>query len=51
MNVRTTTSARFVVHVPAGVRFVGRPVNGDVDAQGLTAVALACGSTTFATAS
>lgn len=27
----------FVVHVPAGVRFVGRTVNGSVEASGLTA--------------
>lgn len=27
----------FVVHVPAGVRFVGRTVNGSVEATGLTA--------------
>jgi DUF4097 and DUF4098 domain-containing protein YvlB len=31
----------FTVRVPAGVRFAGRTVNGDVDARGLTAPALA----------
>lgn len=29
-------SVRFTVRVPAGVRFVGRTVNGDVTAEGLT---------------
>jgi hypothetical protein len=45
---------RFAVRVPAGVRFAGRTVNGDVDAQGLTgpvALATVNGSTTFSTAS
>ena len=43
MNVQNNdVSVRFVVHVPAGVRFDGRTVNGDVDAQGLNGpVALA----------
>jgi DUF4097 and DUF4098 domain-containing protein YvlB len=31
------TSVRFTVKVPAGVRFAGRTVNGDVGATGLTA--------------
>ena len=29
-------SVRFTVRVPAGVRFVGRTVNGDIEAEGLT---------------
>ena len=55
MNVQNNdVSVRFVVHVPAGVRFVGRTVNGDVDAQGLNgpvALTTVNGSTTFSTAS
>jgi hypothetical protein len=31
------TSVNFTVRVPAGVRFVGRTVNGNVDAEGLSA--------------
>jgi len=30
------TSVSFVVHVPAGVRFVGRTVNGGIDGESLT---------------
>jgi hypothetical protein len=55
MNVQNNdVSVRFVARVPAGVRFVGRTVNGDVDAQGLNgpvALATVNGSTTFSTAS
>jgi len=38
MNVRNNdVSVDFTVRVPAGVRFYGRTVNGDVEAQNLTA--------------
>jgi hypothetical protein len=37
MNVRDNdVSVQFTVRVPAGVRFVGRTVNGDVEADGMT---------------
>ena len=45
---------RFVVRVPAGVRFAGRTVNGEIDAQGLNGpvvLATVNGSTTFSTSS
>jgi hypothetical protein len=55
MNVQNNdVTVRFVARVPAGVRFVGRTVNGDVDAQGLNgpvAIATVNGSTTFSTTS
>ncbi len=55
MNVQNNdVSVRFVVRVPAGVRFAGRTVNGDVDAQelhGPVTIATVNGSTTFSTAS
>jgi Toastrack DUF4097 len=55
MNVQNNdVSVRFVVRVPAGVRFAGRTVNGDVDAQelhGPVTIATVNGSTTFSTSS
>ena len=55
MNVQNNdVSVRFVARVPPGVRFVGRTVNGDVDAQGLSGpvtIATVNGSTTFSTTS
>jgi Toastrack DUF4097 len=55
MNVQNNdVSVRFVVRVPAGVRFAGRTVNGDVDAQelhGPVTIATVNGSTTFSTTS
>ena len=54
MNVQNNdVTVRFVVRVPQGVRFSGRAVNGQVDAQGLhgpVALASVNGSTTFSTA-
>jgi DUF4097 and DUF4098 domain-containing protein YvlB len=38
MNVRDNdVNVAFTVRVPAGVRFIGRTVNGDVSAEGLSA--------------
>jgi Toastrack DUF4097 len=55
MNVQNNdVTVRFVVRVPAGVRFAGRTVNGDVEAQGLNgpvALTTVNGSTTFTTSS
>ena len=55
MNVQNNdVSVRFVARVPPGVRFVGRTVNGDVDAQGLNgpvAISTVNGSTAFSTTS
>nr|AIA11718.1 protein of unknown function (DUF4098) [uncultured bacterium] len=55
MNVQNNdVSVRFVARLPPGVRFVGRTVNGDVDAQGLNgpvAISTVNGSTTFSTTS
>jgi hypothetical protein len=55
MNVQNNdVTVRFVVRVPTGVRFVGRTVNGDADAQGLNgpvSLATVNGSTTFSTSS
>jgi hypothetical protein len=54
MNVQNNdVKVRFTVRVPPGVRFVGRAVNGEVDAQGLqgpVALATVNGSATFSTA-
>jgi len=53
MNVQNNdVNVKFTVHVPAGVRFVGRTVNGEVEAQGLAgpiALNTVNGSTTFST--
>lgn len=55
MNTQNNdTSVTFHVRVPAGVRFVGKTVNGDVEAQGLSGpveVSTVNGSTTFSTTS
>jgi len=55
MNVQNNdVSVRFVVRVPAGVRFAGRTVNGEVEAQGLqgpVAIATVNGSAAFSTSS
>jgi hypothetical protein len=55
MNVQNNdVNVRFVVRVPAGVRFAGRTVNGEVEAQGLNgpvALSTVNGSATFATSS
>jgi DUF4097 and DUF4098 domain-containing protein YvlB len=54
MNVQNNdVKVRFAVGVPPGVRFVGRAVNGDVDAQGLqgpVALATVNGAAAFSTA-
>lgn len=55
MNVRDNdVSVTFTVRVPAGVRFVGRAVNGDVEADGMTGpvdLHTVNGSANFSTAS
>ena len=55
MNVQNNdVNTRFVVRVPAGVRFVGRTVNGELEAQGLNgpvALSTVNGSATFSTSS
>jgi hypothetical protein len=55
MQVRDNdVNVRFTVRVPAGVRFVGRTVNGDVEAErldGAVALRTVNGSVTFSTAS
>jgi hypothetical protein len=55
MNVRDNdVSVTFTVRVPAGVRFVGRTVNGDVEADGMTGpveLRTVNGSATFSTSS
>jgi hypothetical protein len=55
MNVRDNdVSVQFTVRVPAGVRFVGRTVNGDVEADGMTGpvdLRTVNGSATFSTSS
>jgi hypothetical protein len=55
MNVQNNdVTVSFTVHVPAGVRFVGKTVNGDVDAQrlgGPVALNTVNGSATFSTSS
>ena len=43
MNVRDNdVTVTFTVHVPAGVRFVGRTVNGEITADGAVAAGLRC---------
>ena len=53
MNVQNNdVTVRFVVHVPAGVKFVGKTVNGQVDAMRLNgdlALSTVNGSITFST--
>lgn len=53
MNVRDNdVTVKFTVKVPAGVRFVGRTVNGDVEAQhlgGAVALSTVNGSVNFST--
>ena len=47
-------TVRFAVQVPAGIRFAGRTVNGEVEARGLqgpVTLATVNGSTTFSTSS
>jgi hypothetical protein len=55
MNVQNNdVTVHFVVRVPPGVRFAGRTVNGEVDAQGLqgpVALATVNGSAGFSTSS
>jgi DUF4097 and DUF4098 domain-containing protein YvlB len=55
MNVQNNdVSVKFHVRVPKGVRFAGRTVNGEIEAQGLNgpvALATVNGSTTFSTSS
>ena len=55
MNVQNNdVTVRFAVQVPAGVRFAGRTVNGEAEAQGLqgpVTLATVNGSTTFSTSS
>ncbi len=55
MNVRDNdVNVAFAVRVPAGVRFIGRTVNGDVSADGLAApvsVRTVNGEATFSTSS
>lgn len=55
MNVRDNdVTVAFTVHVPAGVRFVGHTVNGDISADGLAApvsVQTVNGDATFSTSS
>jgi putative adhesin len=55
MNVQNNdVTVRFAVRVPPGVRFAGRTVNGDVEAQNLAgpvALNTVNGSTTFSTSS
>jgi hypothetical protein len=55
MNVQNNdVKVRFAVRVPEGVRFAGRSVNGQVEAQGLQgplALATVNGSATFSTSS
>ena len=55
MNVQNNdVKVRFTVRVPHGVRFAGRSVNGQVEAQGLhgpLALATVNGSATFTTSS
>jgi len=39
MNVQNNdVTVRFTVHVPAGVQFVGKTVNGEIDAAPSTAI-------------
>jgi len=55
MNVQNNdVTVRFVVRVPPGVRFAGRTVNGEVDAQGLrgpVSLSTVNGSAGFSTSS
>jgi putative adhesin len=55
MNLQNNdVTVKFLVKVPRGVRFVGRTVNGEVDAKGLSGpvvLSTVNGSTTFSTTS